>query len=283
MKSGDTPGPFRILRLEPVGPVIFAAPHAGRVIPEALADLMRVDSRALRSLEDPLVDRLVEDCGVTVLCGEWARGFVDVNRDPAELDPLLVDGGDGRSARVQAGLGVIPRLTASGEPIHRRRLSMQEAESWLAEGHASYHAALSELMHAARDRHELAVLVDWHSMPSQAADAEARRSGRRPEIVLGDLHGRACDAEVTARVRRVFEERGRTVALNRPYAGGFVTQSWARPREGFHALQVEIDRSLYLDEASLEPNAGFAALKAEVEAVAEALVDLMAPRAAAAE
>ena len=283
MKSGDTPGPFRIRCAEPAGPVVFAAPHAGRQIPEALAEMARVDERALRSLEDPLVDRLIEDCAVTVLSGQTARAFVDVNRDPAELDPLLIEGGDGRSARTRAGLGVIPRLTAAGEPIHRRRLSMAEAQTWLAIGHASYHAALADLMQAARRRHGRAVLVDWHSMPSQAAEAEARRSGRRPDIVLGDLHGRACDPEITVRVRAVFEAHGRTVALNRPYAGGYVTQTWARPKEGFHALQVEIDRSLYLDEETLEPHAGFAPLKAEVERIAEALIDLAAPRADAAE
>ena len=248
MKSGDTPGPFRIRCAEPAGPVVFAAPHAGRQIPEALAEMARVDERALRSLEDPLVDRLIEDCAVTVLSGQTARAFVDVNRDPAELDPLLIEGGDGRSARTRAGLGVIPRLTAAGEPIHRRRLSMAEAQTWLAMGHASYHAALADLMQAARRR-----------------------------------HGRACDPEITVRVRAVFEAHGRTVALNRPYAGGYVTQTWARPKEGFHALQIEIDRSLYLDEETLEPHAGFAPLKAEVERIAEALIDLAAPRADAAE
>ncbi|WP_296818619.1 N-formylglutamate amidohydrolase [Brevundimonas sp.] len=262
--------------------MIFAAPHAGRRIPEALAELARVDPRALRSLEDPLVDQLIQGAGVTTLSAVVARAFVDVNRAPEELDPLLVDGGAGRTSRVQAGLGVIPRLTAVGEPIHRRRLSMQEARTWLAEAHAPYHAILAELMHETRARHGRAVLVDWHSMPSQAAEAEARRSGRRPDIVLGDLHGRACDPAVTAKARAVFEEHGRTVALNRPYAGGFVTQTWGRPRDGFHALQVEIDRSMYLDETTLEPRPEFAALKSEVAEVATALLAL-APRSAAAE
>lgn len=286
MKSAVPENSFRILAPADSGPLVYAAPHAGRRIPESLRAAARVDARALRDLEDPLIDRLVESAagqGVTVLICEAARAFADVNRDPAELDPQLIEGARSTTARVKAGLGVLPRVTGDGRPIHGRRLSMSEAEARIAEVHAPYHAALRDLMESARAAHGRAVLVDWHSMPSRAAEAEGERAGRRPAVVLGDLHGRACGPEIAGRVRAVLEAEGFPVAMNRPYAGGYVTQTWGRPREGLHALQVEIDRSLYLDEATLEPHEGFERLHRAVEAVTEGLLELLAPRAAAAE
>lgn len=286
MKSADPEKSFRILTPTVRGPLVYAAPHAGRRVPESLKAAARVDGRALRDLEDPLVDQLVEGAaerGVTVLTCEVARAFVDVNRNPAELDPLLIEGARGATARVRAGLGVLPRVTGDGRPIHGRRLSLGEAQARIAQVHAPYHAALAGLMERTRARHGLAVLVDWHSMPSRAAEAEERRGGQRPAVVLGDLHGRACSADIAGRVRAVLEREGLAVAMNRPYAGGYVTQTWGRPRDGFHALQLEIDRSLYLDEATLDPHAGFERLRRVVEAVTTGLVELLAPGAAAAE
>src|SRR5690606_26065811 len=157
-----------------------------------------------------------------------------------------------------------------GAPIYDRRLSLAEARARIAAVHAPYHAALAELMETARARFGVAILVDWHSMPSQAGEAERRRTGRPAEIVLGDRHGSACARTVSATLRQLFEQAGWRVSLNQPYAGGYTTQLWGRPAEGFHAVQVEIDRSLYLDEATLAPGPGFERTQRRIARVIEA-------------
>lgn len=260
---------FSITRAAPDAPataLVFASPHSGDRCPEDLGAAPGLAMSSLRSAEDVLVGRLVGDGpahGAPLIEGRIGRAYVDLNRDPADLDPVLIEGADEASGpKTAAGYGVLPRLTGDGAALYDRRLSLAEARARIAQVHAPYHAALAELMQAARDRHGRALLIDWHSMPSRAAGVE---------VVLGDRHGSACGARLTRRLRAEFERLGWRVALNHPYAGGWSTQRWGRPDEGFEAIQVELSRRLYLDEATLEPNAGWSATRRAVGRVIAAL------------
>lgn len=280
--------PYRLAGPDRPTPLVFAVAHAGRRYPQAARAALQASEATLRSLEDPLVDQLIEGVeafGAAVIICDVARAYVDVNRDPAESDPALLDDerGGRETPRTRAGLGVVPRLGGDTRLLHRGRLSAHEVENRIAAVHRPYHAALAELMQAARDAFGVALLVDWHSMPSAAAIAEARRSGMRPDMVIGDRHGQSAASDLGDVLRAAFEGLGRRVVMNRPFAGGHTTQTWGRPGEGFHALQVEIDRSLYLDERTLEPHAGFEALRAEIRPVAERLLAVLETKKAAPE
>lgn len=230
-----------------------------------------LSKRSLRSAEDALVDRLIGTAaaarGVAVLCGGVSRAYVDLNRDPDELDPLLIEAVDDGpvSPRVAAGYGVIPRLTGDGRPLYARRLSRAEADARIAAHHAPYHARLDARMRAAREAYGRAVLVDWHSMPPS-------RDPDPPRVVIGDRHGESCSPGLTRRLQALFEAEGWKTALNAPYAGGWSTVRWGRPSDGFEAVQIELDRGLYLDPFSLRAGAGWARCKAGVERVIAALV-----------
>ena len=194
---------------------------------------------------------------------------MDLNRDPDELDPQVVEGAEASSPRVTAGFGVIPRLTGDGRTIRDHALAHEDALARLAAAHRPYHEALERLMHRARGRFGYAVLVDWHSMPSRAV---GRAAGvRSPDVVLGDRHGSSCSAEVTRLLRAQFERAGWRVALNRPYAGGWSTQLWGRPDEGLHAVQVELNRALYLNEDALTPGPHFVMTQKVIRRVTAAL------------
>lgn len=284
----DTPVAYRIVRPACPSPLVYAVAHAGRAYPDEARTALQATQATLRSLEDPLVDQLVagtEDYGATILVCEIARALVDVNRDPAELDPAVMD--DDRrglvSPRTRAGLGVVPRLGGDARVLHRRRLAAHEIEGRIADVHKPYHAALADLMEGARQAFGFALLVDWHSMPSAASVGEARRGGVKPDIVIGDRHGQSAGSELAGALRAAFEAVGRRVVMNRPFAGGFTTQTWGRPADGFHALQVEIDRGLYLEEAGLEPSAGFERLRADIRAVSARLAAVAETKKAAPE
>lgn len=242
------------------GRFVFASPHSGGLYPADMGADPALPEASLRSAEDALVDQLIapgSDGGAVLVLGRLGRAYVDLNRDPADLDPALIEGlGQGTgSARTAAGYGVIPRLSGDGRALYARRLTLEEARERIARAHAPYHAALGERMRAARARHGAAVLVDWHSMPARATQGPG--GGRGPDVVLGDRHGSSCEAELTRRLRRAFEALGWRVALNQPYAGGWTTQAWGRPDEGFQAIQIELNRALYFDEAARAPSAGW--------------------------
>lgn len=270
---------FVILRPRVAGRFVFASPHSGAVYPPEMGADPELPEASLRSAEDALVDRLIApgvDHGATVVLARLGRAWVDLNRDPADLDPALIEGaGDGSvSARTTAGYGVIPRLTGDGRALYDRRLTLEEARARIARTHRPWHRALADGMEAARARHGEAVLIDWHSMPARATQAAG--GARGPDVVLGDRHGSSCSPELTRRVRRAFEALGWRVALNHPYAGGWTTQSWGRPSEGFHALQIELNRALYFDEAVRAPGPGWS--RAE-KGVARVIAELLAPAA----
>jgi N-formylglutamate amidohydrolase len=238
-------------------PLVFASPHSGRIYPETMGARDGLGLAALRSAEDVLVDQLVASApehGAPLLTGLIGRAYLDLNRPADDLDPELIDGASGTGPRVAAGYGVAPRLTGCGQAIYDRRLSLAEAEARIAAVHRPYHAAMGRLMAGARERFGVAALLDWHSMPTRATQ---RRGVRGADVVLGDRHGAAAAGDVTRRLRTLFEAAGWRVALNHPYAGGYATQTWGRPDEGYHAVQIELSRGLYLDEATLEPSAGY--------------------------
>lgn len=253
-------GAFVVLRPRAPARFVFASPHSGTVYPPEMDADPALPETSLRSAEDALVDRLIApgvEHGATVLLGRLGRAWVDLNRDPADLDPDLIEGaGVGAvSPRSAAGYGVIPRLTGDGRALYDRRLTLDEARQRIAGAHQPYHQALSEEMEAARARHGEAVLVDWHSMPARATQGAG--GARGPDVVLGDRHGSSCSADLTRRLRRAFEALGWRVALNQPYAGGWTTQRWGRPSHGFHAIQIELNRALYFDEAARAPGPGW--------------------------
>ena len=267
MTGGDAP--FLITRppaSAPRTPLVFASPHSGDRYPTDMAAAPALSPQSLRSAEDALVARLVQDGpkqGAPLIEGRIGRAYLDLNRDPDDLDPALVDGAPTPGGpKAAAGYGVAPRLAGDGTPLYDRRLTLAEVQARIAGVHAPYHRALGELMHETRAKHGRAVLIDWHSMPARAADVE---------IVLGDRHGSACATRLTRRLRALFEGLGWRVALNHPYAGVWSTQLWGRPEEGLEAIQVEINRRLYLDEATLTPGAGWDRTRRAVGRVVAAL------------
>lgn len=258
-------------------PLVFASPHSGRRYPEDMMAAAALDSVAIRRSEDAFVDALIAGApalGAAVISAQLARAYVDVNREPFELDPAmfadeLPDFARARTARVAAGLGTIARVVSEGQEIYRRKLTFAEANARIEGAHRPYHAALQRLLGEAHAAHGFAILVDWHSMPAAAA----RTTGReRPcDIVLGDRFGAACSSALTNRVERELEALGYRVARNTPYAGGYTTEHYGRPARRTHALQIEMNRSLYLDEATLAPTEGFERLKRHLEQLTERL------------
>lgn len=258
MPIADPPTAFAVTPASgEAGAMVFASPHSGRMRPDDMGQAAGLSLSTLRSAEDVGVDRLIAGGparGVPLIAGSVSRAYIDLNRAPTELDPALVDGEfDAPTAKVSAGFGVIPRRAGDGTALYDRRLTQAEAAGRLAGVHAPYHGALGRLMAAARERHGAALLIDWHSMPSRATGTSGRNR-RGIDVVLGDRHGSSCRGATMRRIRALFEAQGWRVGLNTPYAGGYSTERWGRPDEGFQALQVELNRALYLDEATLEPS-----------------------------
>jgi N-formylglutamate deformylase len=261
------PPPFQIVRPGGgAGPVIFASPHSGRAYPADFIAAARLQGLALRRSEDSFVEELFASAplhGAPLLAATFPRAFCDPNREAWELDPAMFEETlphwvNTTSARVGAGLGTIARVVASGEAIYRRKLRFAEAEARVRQFWKPYHEALTGLIAETRARSGACLLIDCHSMPAQAA---APRRERPADFVLGDAHGTTCTARVTAFVEAVLTDFGYAVRRNDPYAGGYVTRFYGRPREGVHALQIEIGRFLYMDETRIEKLPHFAALR----------------------
>ncbi|WP_159974954.1 N-formylglutamate amidohydrolase [Roseobacter cerasinus] len=252
--------------------VVFASPHSGRNYPWAMLRSSVLDELTIRSSEDAFVDQLF-DCapqyGAPLLKAGAPRAFVDLNRSCDELDPALIDGvrRRGHNPRVASGLGVIPRVVANGRAIYRGKISMLEATTRLNTYWHPYHNMLQGLLDDAVQRHGQAVLIDCHSMPHEAVQGVARSGARSPEIVLGDRFGAAAAAEVVDRVEAAFISAGFTVTRNAPFAGAYVAQAYGRPTRSQHAVQVEIDRAIYMDEGRIEPSERFADVQRTLQGV----------------
>jgi N-formylglutamate amidohydrolase len=247
-------------------PVVVASPHSGRHYPQDFLEASVLDERGIRSSEDAFMDMLVAGApglGAPLLAAEYPRAFIDLNRSPDELDPGVVDG-VGRvvqTPRISSGLGVVPRVVANGRAIYRGKLSRAEAEARIDAVWVPYHRQLDALMQAATDRYGIAVLLDFHSMPHEALDSVARPGASRPEVVLGDRFGASAAGHLVDALEAGFVEAGLTVSRNAPFAGAYVAQRYGRPGQRRHAIQVEIDRALYMDERMIRPNADFDRVK----------------------
>lgn len=259
--------------------VVFASPHSGRnYTPEFLASSM-LEPVVLRSSEDAYVDcflRKAPEAGAAVLLGGVPRAYVDYNRAATELDPALIAGVSSRrlNPRISSGLGVIPRVVAGGRTIYRGKLSLAEAEKRLQLYWHPYHDKLTTILAEKRARHGRVILLDMHSMPRDAISMNGQHSTLRPDIVLGDRFGASAHSAITEAVASIFAEAGFRVARNSPFAGAYITQRHGLPSIGQHAIQIEIDRGLYLDERRVAPNASFESFCAVMERIVSKLSEL---------
>ncbi|MFT3723022.1 MAG: N-formylglutamate amidohydrolase [Hyphomonadaceae bacterium] len=255
-----------------VSPVVFASPHSGRLYPKGFLEASQASPLDLRRIEDAYVDRLLADVhqsGAPVICGLVGRAFIDLNRAESEMDPHMFEDPSPswfsqRSPRVDAGLGCIPRVAFNGAPIYRARLRREEADRRIEQVYRPYHRALEALLKRAQAMFGQAWLIDCHSMP-----AETEGSARSPDIVIGDRFGASCSHGLADVVEALFRARGYTTARNTPYAGGYATLAHGTPGLGRHALQIEVRRRLYLDEANVEPHDGFLTLRRHMGEIAQ--------------
>ncbi len=292
--------PFEVLSPDVITtPLVFNSPHSGCVYPVEFIASSRLDSHRLRLSEDCFVDRIFDQVpvlGAPLLKAHFPRAYVDVNRQPYELDPAMFNEKlpsfvNTRSLRVAGGLGTIARIVSENEEIYRNLLTFDEAEERIATLYYPYHSRLEDLMKSAHTKFGASLLVDCHSMPSSRRIFSAGLTGNsanknRPDFVLGDRFGRTCPYHVTDFLEQKLTAMGYTVVRNKPYAGGFITQKYGIGHNNQHCIQIEINRSLYLDENQLELHHGFEELKRNLMSVMEKLaaltVDiLMAPRLAA--
>lgn len=257
-------------------PIVFNSAHSGRDYPDRFLAMTRLDHLSIRQSEDAFVDELLARAphlGTPMLRAHFPRAYLDVNREPWELDPQmfvepLSDRFNTSSPRVAAGLGTIARVVAENKPIYRDRLTLADAGMRIEGIYIPYHATLQRLLTEAASAYGVALLIDCHSMPRIA------RTGDRlaPDVVLGDRYGTTCGAGLVDLVEMVFAGAGLRVARNRPYAGGFIARTYGRPQHGIHALQIEISRHLYMNETTLEKNDGFNAMRQLMERLTLALI-----------
>ncbi|MBC7141978.1 MAG: N-formylglutamate amidohydrolase [Rhodobacteraceae bacterium] len=252
--------------------VVFASPHSGRDYPAQFLRTSVLDERTIRSSEDAFVDTLLDGVpalGAPLLAATVPRAFLDLNRAADELDPALIDGVRlaAHNPRVASGLGVIPRVVAGGRAIYRGKMSRDEAEARIDAFWRPYHGRLADLLETARGTFGEAILVDMHSMPHEAMDSIASAGARRPEIVLGDRFGAAAAPHVMDRIEAAFERAGFRTLRNAPFAGAYITQTYGRPSRGFHAVQIEIDRALYMNEREVRPNGNFMSFRRTLHSI----------------
>lgn len=284
MPPADSPASFRRHGpADPVTPVVLSVPHAGRTYPPQMRELLRVPPAALLPLEDRLVDQvaLAAHGAHTLFVATQPRAWIDLNRGEHERDPQVDAGADPigqpqASAKLRSGLGLVPRRASSGVDIWKRRLTGEEVEARIVADHRPYHAALAAALAAAQARFGIAILLDIHSMPTLPGIAPA-------QLVLGDRHGRSARRGLAELLGRVARDAGLRVARNQPYAGGHVVGAHGLPQRNVHAIQIEFDRSLYLDPTLTEPGIGLPALAAALARMIAAAAEAAVPPALAAE
>ena len=253
-------------------PVVVSSPHSGRDYPAEFLQASVLDARAIRSSEDAFVDLLFDgapELGMPLITAHAPRAYIDLNRAAEELDPAVVEGvaRQGHNPRVSSGLGVIPRVVAGGRAIYRGKIGPDEAASRITRHWRPYHAALSDLVTECRATFGQAVLIDCHSMPHEALDSHARPGQPRPDVILGDRFSAAAGRDVVDRIEAAFCGAGLRVSRNTPFAGAYITQAYGRPSLRQHAVQVEIDRSLYMDERTITPRPDFAEFRQLIQGV----------------
>lgn len=273
----DSP-PFHVkMPAQQTASFVFNSPHSGRYYPERFLKQSRLDRMTIRRSEDAYVDELfsgVVDLGAPLLAANFPRAWLDVNREPWELDPRMFSEpvpsfANTRSARVAGGLGTVPRLVGEGLEIYRTRLSLCDALTRIEVAYKPYHDCLQKLLAHAHGRFGCAVLVDCHSMPAniRVSDGESR-----PDFIVGDRFGTSASQALSSHAISLLRAMGYAVSHNKPYAGGFITEHYGRPDRGLHAVQIEVNRGLYMNESTYEKAAGFAALCEDLTAFCEALM-----------
>jgi N-formylglutamate deformylase len=285
--------PFEII--EPAvrrGPLLFNSPHSGCAYPRAFLANTRLDIAALRRSEDSFMDDVVAGVvgrGYPLMRAHFPRCYVDVNREPYELDPRMFEGrlpsfANTRSMRVAGGLGTVARVVGDAQEIYDRRIPVDDALARIESLYKPYHRALRRLFTGLHREFGAAVLVDCHSMPSNAGMREERA---RPEFVVGDRYGTACVGIVTDVMEETLRGLGYSVSRNKPYAGGFITEHYGNPAAGLHAIQLEVNRALYMDERRYQRTANFRRVAADLDILAERLgqlpLEALRPYRAAAE
>jgi N-formylglutamate amidohydrolase len=247
----DLGSPFEVVEpAEVETPIVLDSPHSGSRYPRKFLEASRLDALTLRRSEDCFVDELMMPCvaiGAPLLRARFPRAYLDVNREPFELDPQMFEGrlpdfANTRSLRVAAGLGAIPRVVGDAQPIYRGPIPVADGLARIAALHRPYHARLAALVERARERFGFAILLDCHSMPSSSVDAGGS------DIVLGDRFGSSAAGWVLDTLERALRDSGLAVRRNKPYAGGYITERHGAPTQGRHAVQIEINRALYMDE-----------------------------------
>ncbi len=259
--------------------VVFASPHSGRDYSWSFLRKTALDQHQVRSSEDAFVDELFEAAprfGAPFLKAGAPRAYVDLNRSADELDPALIEGvGKLRhNPRVASGLGVIPRVVANGRAIYNGKLQRAEAERRIDTYWRPYHEALAGQLDQAHMIFGQSILLDCHSMPHEAMDSVVRMGAKRPEVVLGDRFGASASDEVVSRIEAAFQAAGLVVVRNTPFAGAYITQRYGRPSRDRHAVQIEIDRALYMNEQLIRPNGNFEGFKRLLEGVISELVQI---------
>lgn len=260
-------------------PLVLSSPHSGSHYPADFVANSRLDPVALRASEDAFVDELFATAprhGAPLLRALFPRAYVDPNRERMELDPTMFRDklpreNNGRSPRVAAGLGTIARVVTNGEAIYPDKLPVAEALKRLADCYDPYHAALEDLIAVTRDRFGYCLLIDCHSMPSIGGPMDRDSGNNRVDFVLGDRFGKSCAQILIDRVEDFLAGRGHVVKRNNPYAGGFITRHYGAPRRRVHALQIEINRAIYMDESTVSRTPGMAALKETLDGLLEML------------
>jgi N-formylglutamate amidohydrolase len=251
------------------GPVVCNSPHSGRSYPSSFLAQTRLDLSVLRRSEDTFVDELFEDSlrlGIPMMRAHFPRSFLDVNREPYELDPRMFDGrlpafANTRSLRVAGGLGTIARIVGDAREIYDRRLSVDEALGRIERYYKPYHRELRRLIIRAQKTYGHGILLDCHSMPSSTNGHEERP---RADVVLGDRYGTSCAPMVTDVIEETLRDLGYAVLRNKPYAGGFITEHYGDPAAGLHAVQIEINRALYMDEREYRRTSRFEYMRADL-------------------
>jgi N-formylglutamate amidohydrolase len=260
-------------------PIIFNSPHSGADYPAGFINASRIDLASLRRSEDSYVDEMIDgltSLGFPVVRVHFPRSYVDVNREPYELDPRMFDGRlpsfvNTRSMRVAGGLGTIPRVAGDGQEIYRDRLEVEEGLARIERLYKPYHRALRHLIADARDQFGAVLLIDCHSMPSVGL---SRDEPARADVVIGDRYGISCSPLLSRTAEAVFAGRGYSTARNRPYAGGFITEHYGNPAGGTHAVQIEINRAIYMDENSRVRGPGLERLTRDFAELAIALAEI---------
>jgi len=262
-----------------VGSVLFASPHSGRTMPKGFVEESLLTELQIRSSEDAFVDDLYADApdlGAPLLRALVPRAYVDFNRSSEDLDPALIQGLRRKSTnpRVVSGLGVIPRVVANGRHIYRGKIDLEDAHQRIKRYWRPYHDQLRAALDTTFRDYGEAVLIDCHSMPSEALDALVTSAGKRPDIVLGDRFGASSAVAITDKIAGSFEAQGFSVSRNVPFAGAFIAQNYGRPALGQHVIQVELNRALYMDERKIEKLPDFDDVKTRISAAMAEIIEI---------